>query len=637
MKPADQQPFKPLNKGDESQVSANDTADLRSDAAVTGALSSRTPAEFVGQIWEQMRAGWLQGRPFTAEQFLTPAFLAACGEEGAIDIIYGEFALAEAHGARPSVGAYLERFPLFAEGLAKQLSLHAAIALVPDELNAEQPTLRVAGTAPIVCPGTFGRYMLVAPLDSGGQSTVYRAIHPDLAKEVVLKIAREPDGALDLQHDASLAAEAKILSGLSHPNLAQVFDAGVAQGRAYLAMEYVRGCTLAQFARQRQVSPQQAATIVAKTARALALVHSRGILHLDIKPKNIVIDEQGEPRLIDFGLARQEHAWSPTAVDEGLAGTLEFMAPEQARCEAAKFGPATDIFSLGGVLYFLLTNVALFKAKSAQDSLQLAQRCEWRRELLARCAGSGRLRRCCERALARNPADRFATAAEFATALDQSAALPRRRWAAIAAAVAFVSVVTIVIWGATNFFSPQSVVAASPELRIRIWQEGIHKELSHAVPLINGDQLRLEASVPVGSRAAFCLINGQGEISLLKEYSSAETVAKVAYPDIQSAAPLTGETGTECVLVISGDLIPAAEVLQGWWVKTDSRWPALSEYSVVHITAEIVTLEQSGRDLGAAVLKRDPEDVIRVRLDRFRQILLENSLRFDGLAFSHSS
>ncbi len=636
MKPVDLSPLGFPQAGKAPLPGAADTADLRDAAAVTGARGSRAAPLSVGAIWEQMRAGWSNGRPLRAEQFLTAEFLATSGEEGAVDVIYAEFALTEAHGGRPLAAEYLERFPQFASGLAKQLSVHAAIELLPDDVTRDHVAPARQSDA-IVCPGNFGRYLLVAPLDVGGQSRVYRAVHPDLGKEVVIKIARQASDTYNPQHDAALATEAKILAGLSHPNLAQIYDAGVIDGRAFLAMEYVRGRTLAQHARQTEVTPQQAAAIVAKTARALATVHAQGILHLDIKPKNIVIDEQGEPRLIDFGLSRVEHAWSPPPTDEGLAGTLEFMAPEQARCEADRLGPATDIFSLGGVLYYLLTGSPLFAAKSARESLLLAEKCEWDRSRLAASAAPAALRCCCEQALSAEPAARFASAEAFATELEKPTGhgWNNRQFAAIAA-IALAALVGMFAVGKT-YLAPPAVPEVAPRgLEIQVWQEGIRKDLSQAVPLLSGDELRIEATVPPRSIAVLLLINSAGELRMLKTYPSSVTRETQSYPDARSAAPLTGQPGTEGVLLISGKTQPSADDLATWWRGTGTSWPQLPEYAILRVSDAAITVEQSGRDLGDPVRKSDPQQDIKNRLDEFRQHLRGRELHCDGLVFCHS-
>ena len=164
----------------------------------------------------------------------------------------------------------------------------------------------------------------------------------------MLKLAKEPVGP---DGRSEIIEEGKILSELEHPHLVRVYDLDFLDDRPYLVMEYIRGRNLEQFAAEDPVSPRQAAALVAKVAGAADYAHRRGIIHRDIKPKNILVDESGEPRLIDFGMARLRTAWSDDR-KEPDGGTFAFMAPEQARIESPedrqKVGPRSDVFAPGG-------------------------------------------------------------------------------------------------------------------------------------------------------------------------------------------------------------------------------------------------------------------------------------------------
>ena len=164
-------------------------------------------------------------------------------------------------------------------------------------------------------------------------------------------------------------------------------------------MEYVRGRNLRQFAEQSHPTARESAAIVASVARALNAAHRMGVVHQDIKPLNILIDEDGKPRLIDFGLAQLEQAWSDSI--RPLGGTVSYMSPEQARAYrhpdnrssksaldgADRVGPASDLFSLGAVLYFLLTGRAPYTGGESEDLVNRACRGEWDRAPAARRQG----------------------------------------------------------------------------------------------------------------------------------------------------------------------------------------------------------------------------------------------------------
>ena len=212
-------------------------------------------------------------------------------------------------------------------------------------------------------PGAIGKYLVVDQLDEGGQAQVYRVIHPKLGKDMVLKLGRQPVGD---DERTSLVAEGRLLADLEHINLVRIYDLRLPQRPA------VPGDGVRARPEPRGLRPRRAGDaapgrrLVARLAGALAMVHRRGVIHRDIKPRNILIDEAGEPRLIDFGLARLRNAWSdPSPTTWG--GTLAYMAPEQARLEHDRIGPRSDIFGLGAVLYFLLTGRPPFAGETQDE------------------------------------------------------------------------------------------------------------------------------------------------------------------------------------------------------------------------------------------------------------------------------
>ena len=156
-------------------------------------------------------------------------------------------------------------------------------------------------------PAAIGKYLVVGRFPPTGQAEVFRVVHPQFQQERVLKLAKEPVGP---DGRSEIIEEGKILSELEHPHLVRVYDLDFLGDRPYLVMEYIRGRNLDQLASEGQISPRLAAALVAKVAGAAAFAHRRGVVHRDIKPKNILVDEAGEPRLIDFGMARLRTAWS---------------------------------------------------------------------------------------------------------------------------------------------------------------------------------------------------------------------------------------------------------------------------------------------------------------------------------------
>ena len=284
-------------------------------------------------------------------------------------------------------------------------------------------------------PVRIGKYLVVELLDGGGQAQVFRVMHPELARELVVKLGRRPIAAPREAGTrgeagpvrAALLHEGRLLARCDHPNLVRVVDLGVHDGRPYVVMEYVPGLTLEQFAQQHRSGPREAARLIAELAGAVAYLHAQGIVHQDIKPRNVLIDERGRPRLIDFGLARWEHAWSGDGEDWS-GGTANYMSPEQAKGHSERIGPWTDVFGLGGLIYHLLTLGPLYRGVSETSIVRQAREADYLAiRKLAPSTPRG-LASIVHRALAPEPERRYRTAAELESAL--RGFLARRRMAA---------------------------------------------------------------------------------------------------------------------------------------------------------------------------------------------------------------
>lgn len=349
-------------------------------------------------------------------------------EELPLDLIAEEYRARLRFGDRPEQDAYRERFPHAGPHLAEVL-LKIREELMPDT-RASGVTfpwpppgtsdVALAPPGPVVALEKIGKYHIIGMLDEGGQAEVYRAVNPDLSREVVLKLGRPLLGPSQAAARDRLREESRLLAELDHPAIAKVLDLDFFECRPYLVMEYIRGRNLRQYAEQHPVPPRESAGLVAMIARAIGTAHARGIVHQDIKPKNLLIDEAGQPRVIDFGLARLCNAWRDNTAEPGtVIGTIEYMAPEQARGETDRVGPAADIFALGGVLYFLLTGQAPFAGAGVADSLERAREGRWDDAALSSFGIPRALAAICRRAMELDPADRYATAEEMADALER--------------------------------------------------------------------------------------------------------------------------------------------------------------------------------------------------------------------------
>ncbi len=204
-----------------------------------------------------------------------------------------------------------------------------------------------------------GRYLLGGLIGRGGMGDVYRAEDTRLGRPVAVKFLRE-SSAGDAQRFAS---EWQTLARLNHPNLVRLYDAGEADGRAFLVMELIEGSPLSEVLKRRAPSPQETARFGHAVAGALAYVHEKGIVHRDVKPANILIGDEGGAWLADFGVARLLDAAGPTASGHSV-GTPAYLAPEQ--IEAAEVGPPADVYALGLLLLEALTGQRAFSGTVAE-------------------------------------------------------------------------------------------------------------------------------------------------------------------------------------------------------------------------------------------------------------------------------
>ncbi len=317
---------------------------------------------------------------------------------------------------------------------------------------------------------------------------------------------------------------------LQHPNLVRIYDCDFHDDRPFLVMEYVHGRNLEQFAGEEPVTQRRAAALVAKLAAVMAVAHRHGIIQRDIKPRNILIDKLGEPRLIDFGMARLRHAWTECA-QTSWGGTVAYMPPEQARMEIERIGPRSDIFALGGVLYFLLTGQAPFPGESQDEVWDRARRCDFEAGALRAAAVPRRLERICLKAMAAEPSDRYATAEALAKALESY--LRRPCLMAASALILLVPTVALGAWShwppaassPSPLFSIPQPAPASPalagELIVRVWSKdeggkrGLKVDEPGALPLLAGELVRLEARINQPAYPYLLWLDGQGHISVL--------------------------------------------------------------------------------------------------------------------------
>jgi hypothetical protein len=270
-----------------------------------------------------------------------------------------------------------------------------------------------AGTGAGLAGSRLDDYELVRELGSGAMGTVYLAYNHRLKFEVALKVPR-PELVAHPAHRERFFREAQAAARLRHPNLCRALDAGECGEALYLAMDYVPGAPLSRAAPRDQ---RAAAVLVRTLALAMAEAHRLGVVHRDLKPSNILLTPEGEPVVSDFGLALWLGADERLTQSGAFLGTAFYAAPEQARCEGDKIGPACDIYSLGVILYELLTGRVPFPGPGLLRVLRqiVEERPTPPRSL--RADVDPRLEAACLKAMAKQPQDRFGSMAEMAAAL----------------------------------------------------------------------------------------------------------------------------------------------------------------------------------------------------------------------------
>jgi len=322
-------------------------------------------------------------------------------------------------GEKPDRQALLREHP----GLASALDcLEALEMLAPPagECPAMDHDTADAAAAAVELPRDFGPYELIREVGRGGMGVVYEAKQKGLDRSVAVKMIlaghlASPEIVRRFQ------AEAKAAARLRHSNIVHIHDVGRLHGQDFFAMEYIEGQSLQKLLADGPVDVPLAVRLMATVARAVEHLHRQGMLHRDLKPSNILLDADERPFVTDFGLAKVFAPDSEATATGVIAGTPSYMAPEQASGRRAAVGPTTDVYSLGAILYELLTGVPPFRAETALDTLMavLGSDPAMPRTLNPRVPRG--LELICLKCLAKEPGERYASASALADELDRFA------------------------------------------------------------------------------------------------------------------------------------------------------------------------------------------------------------------------
>jgi WD40 repeat protein len=213
----------------------------------------------------------------------------------------------------------------------------------------------------------LAHYQLLAEIGRGGMGVVFKARHIHLGRVVALKMIQS--GLLARAEELQrFYTEEAVAAQLQHPNIVALYEVGNHEGQPYFCMEFVSGSSLAQKAAQGPLPGRKAADYLEKTARAVHYAHTRGILHRDLKPANVLLDEQDQPKVTDFGLAKLLQTDSGQTRTGAILGTPSYMSPEQAAARK-DIGPAADVYALGAILYEMLTGNPPFRGETALATL----------------------------------------------------------------------------------------------------------------------------------------------------------------------------------------------------------------------------------------------------------------------------
>src|SRR6266516_3304781 len=309
--------------------------------------------------------------------------------------------------------------------IALQMPPEGSVAGVADPGGMDKPSRGDATAAPdgkkatraAELLGELGDYELLEEIGRCGQGVVFRARQKSLNRTVALKVISLGQWA-STAHLKRFRLEAEAAARLEHPGIVPIYEVGERDGSCYFSMKFIEGGQIDEVGRRTPNSLRQAAELMAKVARTVYYAHEHGILHRDIKPGNILLDQKGEPHLTDFGLARLVETESTVTRTMEVLGTPSYMAVEQAVGNNAAISSATDVYGLGAVLYQLLTGQPPFAGGTTYETIKLLLDAEPRQPRLLNPKIDRDLSTICLKCLEKDPKRRYSSALALAEDLE---------------------------------------------------------------------------------------------------------------------------------------------------------------------------------------------------------------------------
>jgi eukaryotic-like serine/threonine-protein kinase len=263
----------------------------------------------------------------------------------------------------------------------------------------------------------LGRFNLLGEIGRGGMGVVFKAKQKDLDRVVAVKMILASHLASPEQVER-FYAEARAAARLRHPHIVGIHEVGEYRGQHYFTMEYIEGRSLAQALRKGPMSPEDSARLVMTVARAVHYLHRQGLVHRDLKPSNILMDHEARPFVSDFGLAKVLEGDGRSSSSGTIVGTPNYMAPEQALGHTAEVGPCSDVYSLGAILYEVMTGQPPHQGDAPYNTLIQVVEGEPDRPRGLNPRIPRALEQVCLKALEKAPADRYVSADALADDLD---------------------------------------------------------------------------------------------------------------------------------------------------------------------------------------------------------------------------